>query len=131
MWPLLATLTVIGGAPDVWAVDTSVGPGETRTFDTRHIEAGHHYALVTRGHCVTRDTGRTRRWREKVNPVRPAPFGTEYRLFVGRLEFAVGIDEQTVDFVADSANPAVRVEDRSSGAIGMKCSLTSISIRTP
>ncbi len=130
MWPLLA-MAVFGGAPDVWAVNTSVGPGETKTFSTQHIEAGQHYALVTRGQCVSRDTGRTRRWREKVNPTRSAPFGTEYRLFVGRLEFEVGIDEHTVDFVADSANPAVRVEDRSSGATSMKCSLTSISIRPP
>lgn len=124
-------MTVLGGATDVWAVSTSVGPGESKTFSTQHIEAGQHYALVTRGHCVTRDTGRTRRWREKVNPSREAPFGTEYRLFIGRLEFEVGIAEQTVNFLADSGNPSVRVEDRSSGATSMKCSLTSISIRTP
>jgi hypothetical protein len=64
-----------------------------------------------------------------VNPSRDTPFGTEYKVSVGRLEFTVGVDEQNTEFMADSTNPTVRVEDRSSPTTSMKCALTSISVR--
>ncbi len=132
MWPAIVSFVVAAGV-DVWFTNADVGPGETKSFQTHHVEAGGRYALVTRGHCevVSHGSARLRRWREKINPNKAPPFGVEYRVYVGELEFAVGIDEQTVEFRANGANPVVRVEDRSGPVTSMKCKLTSVAIRSP
>ncbi|MBL8919125.1 MAG: hypothetical protein JNJ54_09720 [Myxococcaceae bacterium] len=130
---MLAALTsLIVAAPTlVWSSSTNVSGGKRVTLQARGLQPGVHYSVVTRGVCEVKDAPRRRRWRERVHPLGNVPFGTEFRVFIGDAEFPTGVDEARTLFRAASADPEVRLEDRSSPASGRtRCRLTFVGIET-
>lgn len=124
----LALSLALGQGKVVWSTEAKVGIGESVRFETKGLVAGTHYTLVTRGKCETRESRRRRRWREKVNPGGHVPFGVEFRVFIGDEEVPVRVDETRTIFRAGSNDPVIRVEDRSTPAAGVSCTLTSIAV---
>lgn len=130
---MLAALTalVLAAPRLVWSSSTSVSGSKAVTLRAKGLEAGAFYSLVTRGVCEVKDSPRRRRWREHVHPLGNVPFGTEFRVSVGGLEFPAGVDEQRTLFRAPAAEPEVRLEDRSSPTSGRThCRLTFVGIET-
>lgn len=130
---MLAGLTalVLAAPTLVWSSSTSVSGGKAVTLQAKGLTAGAFYSLVTRGVCEVKDSPRRRRWRERVHPLGNVPFGTEFRVFVGDLEFPTGVDEARALFRAPTADPPIRLEDRSSPVTGRtRCRLVFVGIET-
>lgn len=130
MAALLLALALGQGAV-VWSTSAKVGIGETAHFVAKGLTPGAHYLLVTRGKCETRESGRRRRWREKVNPGGHVPFGVELRVKFEGQDVPVGVDETRTPFKARAETLALTVENRSSPAAGVSCALTSLQVTSP
>lgn len=120
----------LGSSPrEIFSAQANPAPGSRQQFDVKNLVGGKRYLLVTSGACEA-PRGRHRRRVHTVGADHRAPFGTEYRITLGRLEFSTDTDARSQPFRADEGIHSLEVENRSSDlSSGVTCKLTSIVIR--
>jgi hypothetical protein len=125
----LIAWAVLSSGELVWETTLSLSGGQKRSFRLKGLEPGGAYVLESRGRCEHQPQwGRFGRWRARVNPTPPDPFGVVYRVTVGNESFSVDQEERRTTFHAESAEPLLTVEDRSDHTPGVTCSLTSLRV---
>lgn len=130
----LATLiaaSVLAAPTVVWSTSTTVSGSRPVMVMAKGLTPGARYHLITRGSCEVRDSPRRRRWRERVHPLDPEPFGTEFRVIAAGEDYPVGIDENRHPVRADGPTLEIRLEDRSSQSRARTvCRVTFVAIET-
>ncbi len=128
MLAMLLTLALEAG-PEVWSSAVSVGPGQKKTLKASGLTVGASYELVTRGDCVHLGKGKVKRWRDRVSPDAPDPFGVEFQVTVGAQAFSVDAEERHTLVRAGEVEPTITIEDRSATSTRARCTLTFVGLR--
>jgi hypothetical protein len=129
--PVLIASSVLAAPTIVWSTSTSVSGSRPVLVTAKGLTPGARYHLVTRGSCEVRDSPRRRRWRQRVHPLDPEPFGTEFRVIAAGEDYPVGIDENRHPIRADGPALEIRLEDRSTQSRARTvCRVTFVAIET-
>lgn len=129
MLTVFIALSLASPPREIFSAQANPTPGSRQQFELKNLVGGKRYVLVTSGACEAPRRGHRRRVHTAGADHRE-PFGTEYRITVGRLEFSTDTDPRSQPFRADEGVHSLEVENRSSEVTtGVTCKLTSIVIR--